>query len=143
MNERDKGEPCPLPWSDLVSSILSRSSVLWGDVSRGRILAGLWLCVAVQPITLAQVLSPAFLALAVWQPILEELFFRGYCQGQLRRQSWGRQSWRGLTVANSLTSLLFVVGHWWAHPPLWAIAVLLPRSSWAIAETATLVYIRV
>jgi membrane protease YdiL (CAAX protease family) len=87
---------------------------------------GLWLCVAVQPITLAQVLSPAFLALAVWQPILEELLFRGYCQGQLRQQSWGRQSWCGLTVANSLTSLLFVVGHCWAHPPLWAIAVLLP-----------------
>jgi membrane protease YdiL (CAAX protease family) len=87
---------------------------------------GLWLCVAVRPITLTQVLSPAFLALTIWHPLLEELLFRGYCQWQLRQQSWGQQSWRGLTVANSLTSLLFVVGHWWTHPPLWAIVVLLP-----------------
>ena len=87
---------------------------------------GLWLCVSARPITLAQVFSPAFLALAVWQPILEELLFRGYVQGRLCQQSWGRQSWHGLTVANSLTSLLFVAGHWWSHPPLWAIAVLLP-----------------
>ena len=45
-------------------------------VFSGAVLAGigfwlaLWLCVSVQPITVAQVLSPAFLALAVWQPIL-------------------------------------------------------------------------
>jgi membrane protease YdiL (CAAX protease family) len=87
---------------------------------------GLWLCVTVHPITLAQVLSPTFLALVVWQPILEELLFRGYVQGQLLQQSWGRQCWCRLTVANSLSSLLFVAGHWWTHPPLWAIAVLLP-----------------
>ena len=30
-------------------------------------------------------------------PILEELLFRGYCQGQLRQQSWGQQGWGGLT----------------------------------------------
>jgi membrane protease YdiL (CAAX protease family) len=87
---------------------------------------GLWLCLPVHPVALAQVLSPTFLSLAVWQPVLEELLFRGYCQGQLRQQSWGQQCWRGLTVANSLTSLLFVAGHWLSHPPLWAMAVLLP-----------------
>src|SRR5262245_10636851 len=75
---------------------------------------GLWLCVPVRPIALAQVLSPAFLALAIWQPILEELLFRGYVQGRLRQQSWGRQGWYGLTRANSLTSLLFMAGHWWS-----------------------------
>src|SRR5919197_3155086 len=87
---------------------------------------GLWLCVAVQPITLAQVLSPAFLALAVWQPLLEELLFRGYCQGQLRQQSWGRQSWRGLTVANILTSLLFTAGRRRGRPPPGAPAAVPP-----------------
>ena len=87
---------------------------------------GLWLCVPVHPITLAQVLSPTFLSLVVWQPVLEELLFRGFCQGQLRQQSWGQQGWRGLTVANGLTSLLFVAGHYWSHPPRWATAVLLP-----------------
>src|SRR5262249_5318398 len=69
---------------------------------------GLWLCFPVHPITLAQVLSPTFLSLVVGQPVLEELLFRGYCQGQLHQQSWGQQGWCGLTVANGLTSLLFV-----------------------------------
>jgi membrane protease YdiL (CAAX protease family) len=87
---------------------------------------GLWLWFPVYPITLAEVLSPTFLSLVVWQPLLEELLFRGYCQGQLHRQSWGQRHWRGLTVANGLTSLLFVAGHYVSHPPLWATAVLLP-----------------
>ena len=87
---------------------------------------GLWLCVPVHPITLAQVLSSAFLSIVILHPLLEELLFRGYLQGQLRQQSWGQQCWGGLTVANGLTSLLFVAGHWWSHPPLWAAAVLVP-----------------
>src|SRR5262245_14301709 len=38
MNERERG--CVLyPWSDLVSSILSRYSILRSDVSGGRVLA--------------------------------------------------------------------------------------------------------
>jgi membrane protease YdiL (CAAX protease family) len=87
---------------------------------------GLWLCVPVHPITPGQVLSHAFLVLVVWYPVLEEGLFRGYLQGQLSQQSWGQQHWRGITAANGCTSLLFVLGHFWSHPPLWAAAVLLP-----------------
>jgi len=87
---------------------------------------GLWLCVPVHPITLEEALSPAFLSLVVWQPALEEFLFRGCLQGQLGQQSWGRQRWCGITAANGCTSLLFAVGHYWSHPPLWAAAVLFP-----------------
>ena len=127
MKERERGGTVSSTLGLTWCPAFYRDTVFFGAMFAGvGFWLGLWLCVSVQPITLAQVLSPAFLALVVWQPILEELLFRGYCQGQLRQQAWGRQSWRGLTVANSLTSLLFVVGHWWTHPPLWAIAVLLP-----------------
>lgn len=73
----------------------------------------LWLCVPVQP-------------LALWQPLVEELLFRGVLQGQWCRRSWGQRAWSGMTVANIVTSLLFMLGHWWHHPPLWAMAMLLP-----------------
>ena len=86
----------------------------------------LWLFTLVQPLAPAQVLSWRFLSLALGQPILEELFFRGFLQGQLHRQAWGRKSWGGVTVANGVTSLLFMLGHWRHHPPLWAVAVLTP-----------------
>jgi uncharacterized protein len=87
---------------------------------------GLWLWLPIHPITLAQVLSQAFLFRAILYPVLEELLFRGYLQGQLHQRSWGQQGWGGLTLANCVTSLFFVAGHWWSHPPLWAAAVLLP-----------------
>ncbi|MGE3540131.1 MAG: JDVT-CTERM system glutamic-type intramembrane protease [Candidatus Tectimicrobiota bacterium] len=74
----------------------------------------------------ADLLAPAFLALAGWQPCCEELLFRGYLQGLLRRQSWGRLCRAGVTRANVLVSLLFALGHAWAHPPLWAVAVFFP-----------------
>ena len=46
--------------------------------------------------------------------------------GSVKRCTWGQRSWHGCTTANGITSLLFMVGHWWQHPPLWALAVLLP-----------------
>ena len=125
MHERERRGRVLYPWSHLVSSILSRHSVLRAMLAGVGFWLGLWLCVSVQPITGAGTV-PSISCPGGMATDLEELLFRGYCQGQLRQRSWGRQSWRGLTVANSLTSLLFVVGHWWAHPPLWVIAVLLP-----------------
>lgn len=70
--------------------------------------------------------SSAFLSLTFWQPLIEELFFRGLIQGQLRRLSWGRHSFLSVTPANAVTSMLFMAGHWLTHPPLWALAVLAP-----------------
>src|SRR5262249_9803014 len=82
-----------------------------------------WLWTPLHPITPIQILSSAFLARAVFYPALEELIFRGYLQGQLRQQSWGQQDLGGFTLANGCTSLLFMAGHLWDHPPLWAVAI--------------------
>jgi membrane protease YdiL (CAAX protease family) len=109
---------CPLFYRDRLFHLAMLAGVgFW---------VGLWLCVPVHPMAPGQVLSPAFFALVIWQPILEEILFRGCLQGQLGQQSWGQWRWCGITVANGCTSLLFALGHGWNHPPLWAAAVLFP-----------------
>jgi membrane protease YdiL (CAAX protease family) len=79
-----------------------------------------------QPISLQQLLSWPFWSIAVWQPCTEELIFRGFLQGQLLDRPWGRRTVAGLTCANGLTTIVFVLGHFWQHPPLWAVAVTAP-----------------
>jgi uncharacterized protein len=66
------------------------------------------------------------LLLALWQPLIEELLFRGVLQGALLKRRWARQRICGLTLANLLASLLFVLAHLFHQTPLWAGAVLLP-----------------
>lgn len=66
------------------------------------------------------------LSLVIWQPVLEELLFRGVVQGQFRLHAWGREKRWGVTQANLLTSVLFVLAHAFYHPPLWAVAVFGP-----------------
>jgi uncharacterized protein len=87
---------------------------------------GLAWCVPLQPISLPQLLSWPFWALVVWHPFAEELSFRGFLQGQLLDHTWGRRTVAGLSCANGLTTTLFVLGHFWQHPPLWALAVAAP-----------------
>lgn len=62
----------------------------------------------------------------VWQPLIEELLFRGVIQGQLRSRAWARRTAAGLSMANYLTTLLFVLAHLVHQPFLWAVAVALP-----------------
>ena len=69
---------------------------------------------------------PLFLSLVIWQPVLEELLFRGVVQGQFRLRAWGGGKRWGMTHANLLTSVLFVLAHAFYHPPLWAVAVFAP-----------------
>jgi membrane protease YdiL (CAAX protease family) len=78
------------------------------------------------PLTWQQLVSWRFFSLALWQPCWEELLFRGVLQGGARQYAWGQWCWRGLTGANVVVSVLFMAGHWFYHPPLWACAVLLP-----------------
>jgi uncharacterized protein len=87
---------------------------------------GLWAAMPLQPVALQHVASWGFWSLVLWQPCWEEFFFRGLLQGYCRQQPWGRRTWGGITAANGVTSLLFMAGHWWHHPPLWATAVLVP-----------------
>lgn len=65
-------------------------------------------------------------SLVVWQPVVEELLFRGVLQGMLRRTGIGLRSCRGLSVANLVASLAFVLVHLVNQPTAWAVAVLAP-----------------
>jgi hypothetical protein len=58
--------------------------------------------------------------------VLEELLFRGVVQGQFLLRTWGGEKRWGMTQANLLTSVLFMLAHAIYHPPLWAVAVFVP-----------------
>ena len=68
----------------------------------------------------------AFVRLILFYPIVEELAFRGviqeYLAGQMKRQYLGGL----LSASNLVTSLLFTAIHFVHHPPLWAVAVVVP-----------------
>jgi uncharacterized protein len=91
---------------------------------------GFWLVlglsVPVQPMAPWQVASWSFFLLVICYPWFEELIFRGFLQGQLRIFPWGQRVWLGLSLANVVTSTMFVLGHFWHHAPLWAMAVVVP-----------------
>lgn len=62
----------------------------------------------------------------VWYPVLEEILFRGIVQNYLFGRAWGNKRIAGLSAANWLTSLLFVLAHTWYQPVAWAIMILAP-----------------
>lgn len=66
------------------------------------------------------------ISLILWQPLGEELLFRGIIQGQLALLPWGQRSWFKISSANLLTSLAFIALHLVYHPALWAVAILFP-----------------
>jgi membrane protease YdiL (CAAX protease family) len=57
-------------------------------------------------------------------PLLEELVFRGLLQGRLLARTGRRLG--PVTLANGLTTLVFVALHLVAQPLAWALAVALP-----------------
>lgn len=67
----------------------------------------------------------AWLVFVCWQPISEELVFRGALQGQLLRL-WGRRPIAGITLANATSTALFVALHLPVQPLLWALLVAGP-----------------
>lgn len=66
------------------------------------------------------------LSLIIWQPVIEEVLFRGIIQGQIVKREWGKPSWQGITVANVITSVLFAAIHMINHSPLFALGILAP-----------------
>jgi len=62
----------------------------------------------------------------IWYPLLEEILFRGIIQNYLFNKTWGSTTFVSLSVANWLTSLLFVSAHFWHQPVTWAILVAIP-----------------
>jgi membrane protease YdiL (CAAX protease family) len=67
-----------------------------------------------------------WLSLVIWQPIIEEILFRGIVQGQLRKTTWGQRAWLNISAANVLTSIMFVFMHMINNPPLFSISVIVP-----------------
>lgn len=104
-----------------------------------------WWAIAVAPVALVlmdwllpawregiQTSTPRVLAMVsmvsmvLFQPLVEEVFFRGVIQGQLERVRWAQRRFAGLSAANYLTTLLFSLAHLVHHPPVMAAAVVVP-----------------
>ena len=86
-----------------------------------------WLALAVvQPPPLPRPQPLALASAALWQPLVEELLFRGAVQGELLRHPWGRRAAASISMANLATSAAFAAAHLASHPPLWAAAVVVP-----------------
>ncbi len=67
-----------------------------------------------------------FLSLVIWQPLIEEVLFRGIIQGQFAKREWGKHAWLNISSANVTTSVLFVVMHMINSSPLFALTVFIP-----------------
>lgn len=66
------------------------------------------------------------LQLVLVYPVLEELVFRGALQGWLRSHDWALRSWHSVTVANLLTSAVFMLAHLLVNPGPIALLVFVP-----------------
>jgi len=66
------------------------------------------------------------LALIVWQPVFEEMLFRGIIQGQLSKRVWGQRSWLQISSANGVTSLMFAGFHLIYQPAFFSLTVFVP-----------------
>lgn len=73
-----------------------------------------------------EVSIPLVLSMVLLQPLVEELLFRGALQGQLEKKPWARRRFAGLSAANYVTTLLFMLAHLIHHTPLWAAGVIVP-----------------
>ncbi|MDR4468713.1 MAG: JDVT-CTERM system glutamic-type intramembrane protease [Nitrospira sp.] len=89
-----------------------------------------WLSMAVlfalQPSPRHALWSPVFLSVALWQPLFEELLFRGVIQGHLLESMPKQKTWLGLSSSNLLTSCLFSLAHLANHSVSWSLLVFLP-----------------
>ena len=79
-----------------------------------------------QPLPSHTIWSTAFLSVALWQPLCEELLFRGLIQGHLLESRPGQTTWFGLSIANLLTSFVFSLAHLASHSISWSLLVLVP-----------------
>lgn len=62
----------------------------------------------------------------IWYPVIEEILFRGIIQKIFFDQSWGNKTIGGLSAANLMTSILFMLAHFWNQPAIWAMSVFIP-----------------
>jgi len=64
--------------------------------------------------------------LIIFFPVLEECLFRGILQGLLLKIPFMQKHYISITLSNLLTSILFVVMHFFYHTPWWATLVFFP-----------------
>ena len=81
-----------------------------------------------QKIDLQNILSDtkSLFFLIVFYPVIEELAFRGVIQEYIAIKTKQYPAYLYITVANILTSVLFVLMHFVHHTPLWALLVFIP-----------------
>ncbi|WP_092117703.1 JDVT-CTERM system glutamic-type intramembrane protease MrtJ [Desulfonatronum thiosulfatophilum] len=79
---------------------------------------------------LAWLLPEPVFRIAIWRltimALAEELLFRGLIQQFMLRRPLFQHRLGPLTLANVAASILFVLAHLVAQPPLWAAAVFIP-----------------
>ena len=66
------------------------------------------------------------LSLIVWQPLIEEVLFRGIIQGQFAKHKWGQRSLLNISSANAATTVLFVTMHMVNTMPWYALTIFVP-----------------
>lgn len=110
-----------------------RDSLFWLFLALGPVV---WTLMAgfvqLQPLPWFQVWSPALLSLVFWQPVIEELLFRGVIQGCLLHTAWGQKRLGYLSLANLVTSVAFSLAHMASHLLVWSILVLAPSLAFGI-----------
>lgn len=95
----------------------------------GKFLAALASGVAIGALVLAEHDTPAWqqvMIVGLFQPVIEEIVFRGWWQPLFSRASWGRRAAVGVSLANVATSILFAATHLAHHDPAWAAGVIVP-----------------
>ena len=68
----------------------------------------------------------SLLFLIFFYPIIEELTFRGVIQEYINQKTKQWKLFLGISIANLLTSILFVLMHFVHHDPIWAILTFFP-----------------
>jgi membrane protease YdiL (CAAX protease family) len=105
----------------------ARDSAFWLAIAAGVVVwLLLWLTAAPTFSIGNRSITKILFVTMVYYPILEEILFRGVVQSSLAKRSWGSRQWLSLSVANWLTSLLFVVAHVAYQPTLWVMLVFAP-----------------
>lgn len=122
-----------------------RDPVYWVLLSAGPVLWVIMVWIGGMQLTWAKTLpATALLLVVVVYPVLEEIVFRGALQGYLLGKKFFAKPLMAaipmLSMANLLTSCVFVGMHFINHPPLAAALVFLPSLvfGWAMERYAHL-----
>ena len=110
-----------------------RDPWFWSLVAGGVLVAwGLHLFGFAAPLPAGALTAGLVVSFVLWQPLLEELLFRGVIQGRLLQSGWGARRRGALSIANTLTSLAFALLHLVHQPPIWAASIFVPSLAFGL-----------